>query len=70
MRCRPTMRRARLWLGWTAEKAAVNPACWAIDEAVSRDVPMRLIHVVEPDMEASRESWMRQKLRSRPLADR
>ncbi len=27
--------------------AATNAACWAVDEAVSRDIPLRLVYVIE-----------------------
>ena len=61
-------------VGVDGSKAAINAALWAIDEAISRDVPLRLIHVVEPkagaDRSSRRESCMRQTLRSRPPADR
>ncbi|HYB80344.1 MAG TPA: universal stress protein [Mycobacterium sp.] len=35
-------------VGVDGSKAATNAACWAIDEAVSRDIPLRLVYVVEP----------------------
>ena len=38
-------------VGVDGSKAAINAALWAIDEAISRDVPLRLIHVVEPKAE-------------------
>ncbi len=38
-------------VGVDGSKAAINAAFWAIDEAVSRDVPLRLMHVVEPKAE-------------------
>lgn len=34
-------------VGINGSKAAVNAAVWAIDEAVSRDIPLRLVHVIE-----------------------
>lgn len=35
-------------VGVDGSKAAINAACWAVDEAVSRDIPLRLVYVVEP----------------------
>lgn len=35
-------------VGVDGSKAAVNAACWAVDEAVSRDIALRLVYVVEP----------------------
>ncbi len=35
-------------VGVDGSKAAINAACWAVDEAVSRDVPLRLVYVIEP----------------------
>ena len=35
-------------VGIDGSQWAVNAALWAIDEAVSRDVPLRLLYVVEP----------------------
>ena len=43
-------------VGVDGSKAAINAALWAIDEAVSRDVPLRLIHVDEPKAESARPS--------------
>jgi len=34
-------------VGIDASQAAVNAALWAVDEAVSRDIPLRLVAVVE-----------------------
>jgi nucleotide-binding universal stress UspA family protein len=34
-------------VGVDGSKAATNAACWAVDEALSRDIPLRLIHVIE-----------------------
>ncbi len=34
-------------VGVDGSKAAVNAACWAVDEATSRDVPLRLVYVIE-----------------------
>ncbi|OCB32880.1 universal stress protein [Mycobacterium malmoense] len=35
-------------VGVDGSKAAEQAALWAIDEAVSRDIPMRLVYVVDP----------------------
>lgn len=35
-------------VGVDGSKAAVAAARWAVDEAVSRDIPLRLIYVIEP----------------------
>ncbi len=35
-------------VGVDGSKAATNAACWAVDEAVSRDIPLRLAYVIEP----------------------
>lgn len=35
-------------VGIDGSKAAANAAVWAIDEAVSRDIPLRLVYVVDP----------------------
>jgi len=35
-------------VGVDGSKAATHAACWAIDEAVSRDIPLRLVSVIEP----------------------
>ncbi len=36
-------------VGIDGSSAAINAARWAIDEAISRAVPLRLIHVISPD---------------------
>ncbi len=36
-------------VGIDGSKAAVSAALWAIDEAVSRDIPLRLSYAIEPD---------------------
>ncbi len=41
--CAPTV-----VVGVDGSKAATNAACWAVDEAVSRDIPLRLVYVIEP----------------------
>ncbi|OHV01313.1 universal stress protein [Mycobacterium talmoniae] len=35
-------------VGIDGSKAAVHAAVWAIDEAVSRDIPLRLVYVIDP----------------------
>jgi nucleotide-binding universal stress UspA family protein len=34
-------------VGVDGSRAAINAAVWAIDEAISRDVPLRLVHVTQ-----------------------
>src|SRR5262245_50455304 len=36
-------------VGIDGSKAAVSAALWAVDEAVSRDTPLRLHYAIEPD---------------------
>lgn len=38
-------------VGVDSSRAAINAALWAVDEAVSRDIPMRLLHAIEPRSE-------------------
>lgn len=35
-------------VGVDGSRGAVRAALWAIDEAVSRDIPLRLVHTIEP----------------------
>ncbi|MDT5338668.1 MAG: hypothetical protein QOD90_4173 [Mycobacterium sp.] len=39
---------ASIVVGVDGSKAAVRAAIWAVDEAVSRDIPLRLVHVIAP----------------------
>jgi nucleotide-binding universal stress UspA family protein len=43
---------ASIVVGVDGSKAAVRAAVWAVDEAVSRDIPLRLVHVITPDPDA------------------
>ena len=36
-------------VGIDGSQAAINAALWAIDEAVSREIPLRLVHVIHTD---------------------
>lgn len=36
-------------VGIDGSQSAVNTALWAVDEAVSRDVPLRLVYAVDPE---------------------
>lgn len=36
-------------VGIDGSKAAIRAALWAVDEAVSRDIPLRLLYAIEPD---------------------
>ena len=35
-------------VGVDGSRAAIHAALWAIDEAISRDIPLRLVHVIDP----------------------
>jgi nucleotide-binding universal stress UspA family protein len=35
-------------VGVDGSKAATNAAQWAVDEAISRDIPLRLVYIIEP----------------------
>ena len=39
-------------IGIDGSRAAVGAALWAADEAVSRDIPLRLVYAIEPSNEA------------------
>lgn len=47
---------ASIVVGIDGSKAAVHAAVWAIDEAVSRDIPLRLVHVIEGHSDANLHS--------------
>ena len=36
-------------VGVDGSRSALDAALWAVDEAVSRDVPLRLVYAVDPD---------------------
>ncbi|HEY1439670.1 MAG TPA: universal stress protein [Mycobacterium sp.] len=36
-------------VGIDGSRAAIHAALWAVDEAVSRDIPLRLLYAIEPD---------------------
>lgn len=36
-------------VGIDGSKPAVQAALWAVDEAASRDIPLRLLYAIEPD---------------------
>ncbi len=36
-------------VGIDGSRAAIRAALWAVDEAVSRDIPLRLLYAIEPD---------------------
>ena len=46
-------------VGVDGSDAAINAAKWAIDEAISRDVPLRIVHVthIEGDETASQDAF-------------
>jgi nucleotide-binding universal stress UspA family protein len=35
-------------VGVDGSRAAIHAALWAVDEAISRDIPLRLVHVIDP----------------------
>ena len=43
-------------VGVDGSKASLNAALWAVDEAVSRDAPLRLMHVIDPKAESTGHS--------------
>lgn len=47
---------ASIIVGVDGSKAAVRAAVWAIDEAISRDIPLRLVHVIEHHSDANLHS--------------
>ena len=50
-------------VGIDGSKAAVNAALWAVDEAVSRDIPLRLLYAIEPEnAESARPDGAARKL--------
>ena len=36
-------------VGVDGSRSAVGAALWAVDEAVSRDIPLRLVYAIDPD---------------------
>jgi nucleotide-binding universal stress UspA family protein len=46
-------------VGVDGSRGAVRAALWAIDEAVSRDIPLRLVYAIEPSSSAAAESAVR-----------
>src|SRR5450755_4592969 len=36
-------------VGIDGSRGAIQAALWAVDEAVSRDIPLRLLYAIEPD---------------------
>jgi nucleotide-binding universal stress UspA family protein len=47
---------ASIIVGIDGSKAADHAAVWAIDEAVSRDIPLRLVHVIDDHADAKLHS--------------
>ncbi|MDZ4267710.1 MAG: universal stress protein, partial [Mycobacterium sp.] len=37
-------------VGIDGSRSAVEAALWAVDEAVSRDLPLRLVYAIDPDL--------------------
>lgn len=36
-------------VGLDGSRSALDAALWAVDEAVSRDIPLRLVYAIDPD---------------------
>lgn len=43
-------------VGIDGSRSAVNAALWAVDEAVSRDIPLRLVYAVDPDIRSGTDA--------------
>src|SRR6185312_9457655 len=43
-------------VGIDGSRNAVDAALWAVDEAVSRDIPLRLVYAIDPDSAANSDS--------------
>lgn len=46
-------------VGIDGSRSAVRAALWAVDEAISRDIPLRLVSIVEPKADLSPHSQQR-----------
>jgi nucleotide-binding universal stress UspA family protein len=51
----PSRFTAPIVVGIDGSQAAIRAALWAADEALSRDVPLRLVHVIDVDDEVDRD---------------
>src|SRR6478735_7951359 len=40
---------ASVVVGIDGSRSALDAALWAVDEAVSRDIPLRLVYAIDPD---------------------
>ncbi len=49
-------------VGVDGSKAAIHAALWAVDEALSRDVPLRLLYAVDPNEDGQRPEHAARKL--------
>jgi nucleotide-binding universal stress UspA family protein len=57
-------------VGVDGARAAIHAAVWAIDEAVSRDIPLRLVYVIDPhDASGARDGSTRLAIARAALAD-
>lgn len=57
-------------VGVDGSRAAIHAAVWAIDEAVSRDIPLRLVYVIDPhDASGARAGDTRLAVARAALAD-
>ncbi|BCZ20357.1 universal stress protein [Mycobacterium senriense] len=57
-------------VGVDGSRAAIHAAVWAIDEAVSRDIPLRLVYVIDPhDSSGTRSGGTRLAVARAALSD-
>ena len=42
-------------VGIDGSRTAIDAALWAVDEAVSRDIPLRLVYAIDPDHTSGKE---------------
>lgn len=57
-------------VGVDGSRAAIHAAVWAIDEAVSRDIPLRLVYVIDPhDASGARDGGTRLAVARAALTD-
>ena len=46
---RPNSSPPTVVVGIDGSRSAVDAALWAVDEAVSRDIPLRLVYAIDPN---------------------
>ena len=47
--CETTSSAPSVVVGIDGSRTALDAALWAVDEAVSRDIPLRLVYAIDPD---------------------